>query len=153
MGGIRFHYSSRASFHQTSVRARLQRLARDEHSDLSAAKSCRSSAGKPLPYAVGSRAPAPSKPGVPSTRGFRVLGWKPGVGLLGRSAAERAKKLTRTQRLYPALCCAKERGTRFYREGTEMWLGTWLQLCGEKLSLGSKRVPRSFAQQRAGYRR
>src|SRR5260221_10687624 len=33
------------------------------------------------------RAAAPSKSGVPSTRDFRVLGWKPGFGLLGRKAA------------------------------------------------------------------
>jgi hypothetical protein len=39
-----------------------------------------------------SRAAAPRKPGAPSTRGFRVLGWKPGVGFPGRNAAKRAQK-------------------------------------------------------------
>jgi hypothetical protein len=38
-----------------------------------------------------SHAAAPRKPGAPSTRGFRVLGWKPGFGFPGRNAAKRAQ--------------------------------------------------------------
>src|ERR1044071_1278537 len=65
------HYSSRASVHDTSLRARLQ--------------SCQKSSSKrTLPWAAGSRAAAPGKRFV----------------LLGRNAAKRAKKDFENQRIY-----------------------------------------------------
>src|SRR5258708_2956546 len=54
------------------------------------------------------RADAPGKPGAPSTRVFRVLGWKPAFGFLGRNAAKRAKKLQTTPHLFPTTITSHE---------------------------------------------
>jgi len=85
------HYSSRASVHDTSVRARLQ--------------SCqKSSSKKTLPCAAGSRADAPSKPVF---------------GLLGRNAAKRAKNNSKNRPFIDRLCSGKERDTFLCRAGAE----------------------------------
>jgi hypothetical protein len=47
---------------------------------------------KSLPCAAGPRAAAPSKSGPQHARFSSVLGWKSGLDLLGRKAAEREKK-------------------------------------------------------------
>jgi hypothetical protein len=60
---------------------------------------CRKNAIKQtFPCAAGPRAAAPGKLGVPSTRGFRVLGWKPGFGLLGTQCSGAQTKKIRSDR-------------------------------------------------------
>ncbi len=75
---------------KSSVRARLERSARDERSESKAAKSCRQDSNKFPSLRRRLARNCSQQAGVPSTRGLRVLGWKPDFGLMGRSAAERA---------------------------------------------------------------